>query len=126
MKQRIKRVVKYHLCKAKNIVLELIKRSKDNLFRKIGYVPNEKYNELLQKVDKSIEKGQHHIICVLKGNIQANYNWCKINDTKYRTVVFITDKEQRFRVIIKAFISEDLEYARICAEELVDMLNEKY
>ena len=100
-----------------------MKKLISKLFERLGYVPK----SILRTREMDMEKLQSRNLCqimtVLKGKIKAGCYWCKINETQYRYVVYITNESENFRSLVKAFTSTDAEYSKICAEDLVEMLN---
>ena len=107
-----------------------MKKIINKLFEWLGYVPKEEYERLLQEsnareVSSYVIKmnalykdiGRHKVEYCFQDNFGCNHY----------SVAVRTRKD--FGVLIKTFPYHDADsadYARICAEELCDMLNEKY
>ena len=92
----------------------------DSLFERLGYVPKSKY-EIAYNI---IKRGEAHDVGITNGTATYKiiehtlsfgvYEWCE-HTHDYR--------------LIKKFHYKDKDsqsYARVCAEELCEMLNEKY
>ena len=97
-----------------------MKKSINKLFEKFGYMPKEKYERLIE----------------LKNDVTAHYESIR-NETEtyhyFKTkeyfVVMAYCKTVDNNRMVKVFHYHDEdseEYARICAEELCEILNEKY
>lgn len=84
-------------------------------------VSREEYGELLKRPTKRCISEKDCVYfnrAILKGN--AKYE-CKEMQGYY--YVFISGESSIY--LIKIFNSDDIEYNRICAEELVELLNQK-
>lgn len=103
-----------------------MKKLINKLFKWFGYVPKQFLQEKETEIELLKGKSLSHIMTVLKGEIKAGYYRCKINDTQHRYVVYITNENEKFRSLVKSFINEDADYAKNCAEDLVEMLNKNY
>lgn len=109
-----------------------MKKYINKLFEKLGYVPKEEYcvpNDEVRYLVK-MEKNYLAYIQALKYSKHAiEYHF--IQDAKNSFLVLALDKYtainfQIKRITAKTLNTEDIDYARIYAEELCDMLNEKY
>ena len=98
-----------------------MKKLINKLFEWLGYVPKGKYQ------DAEIIL---HNINVMDGEIRLGVNeyqtfetWNKVFVTAYSISL---GRHRIIKVFPKGDTEDSLGYARICAEELCDMLNEKY
>lgn len=106
-----------------------MKKLINKLFGLLGYVPKEEYNDILYTArDLGIQLDWYErSACKIREN-NVNYYYEErfrcfligiiIKDAKYHKV--------GYPVKIFPFTDDTKDYARICAEELCDMLNEKY
>lgn len=107
-----------------------MKKIINKLFEKLGYVPKEEYERLLQ--ESNAREVSSYVI-----KMNALYKDIGIRRVEYRfqnnfgcnhySVAVVT--REHFSVLIKTFPYHDADsadYARICAEELCEKLNEKY
>lgn len=98
-----------------------MKKIINKLFERLGYVPKGKYQDA---------EAILHNINVMDGEIRLGVN-------EYKTIectdkIFVTaysdilGKHRIIKVFRKGDTENSADYARICAEELCEMLNEKY
>lgn len=97
-----------------------MKKIINKLFEWLGYVPKgsfdieKKYCNDQKKIDKCICEGKTYYIV---------YN----TPNHYVVAYTVFDEGIDFnKRVIKSFSKDNPDYARICAEELCDMLNKKY
>jgi hypothetical protein len=108
-----------------------MKKYINKLFEWLGYVPKEEYALVLRKLEW-IEKRP----TILEMNIEAHERGVKEGKATYHHITlskFVAVLEYCYEVdnsqFVKVFPYHDedsKDYARICAEELCEMLNEKY
>lgn len=105
-----------------------MKRLINKLFEKLGYVPKEEYDDILKTAEDLQRVVDIYDVAakdISEGCVQ--YYLQKIDNL---FVVFSRSNgcDNDVECPVKAFrFTEDTQdYARICAEELCDMLNEKY
>lgn len=103
----------------------------DRLFLKFGYVPKRHHNKVLKvKNDieadymKLVDEKQNNIFSVMHQQTKAWYYWTKTKENIYRFVVYLDNKDNRVG-FVKAIITDDFHYGKVCAEELVELINEK-
>lgn len=98
-----------------------MKKYINKLFEWLGYVPKSKYQD---------SKAIIHNINVMDSEIRLGVNGYKTiecNDEIFVTAYSdILGKHRIIKVFRKGNTEDSADYARICAEELCDMLNEKY
>ena len=90
----------------------------DKLFERLGYVPIEHYEDLVNRTT-STQQG-------IRGNT-VYYEYQDYRDG-YEVYVVHDTLQHTYSHLIKRYPytdSDSREYARICAEELCDMLNDK-
>lgn len=98
-----------------------MKKIINKLFEKLGYVPKGKYQDAEVRL---------HNINVMDAEIRFGVN--EYQTFEYNDKIFVTaysdilGKHRIIKVFRKGDTADSAEYARICAEELCDMLNEKY
>lgn len=98
-----------------------MKKIINKLFEWLGYVPKiqlyqakEKYLNVLLFDEVIVKDQQAYIVCEI-----PNYN-C------YAVAILGVTTNQFHKRIVKSFpFSDDKEYAKLCAEELCEMLNQK-
>ena len=108
-----------------------MKKYINKLFEWLGYVPKEEYEDVEKerdyyrnrptKIELSTEAHDESI----KSGTET---FCHFKQSEYFIVMGYCEKVDNYRFVkVLPFQDEDSEdYARICAEELCDMLNEKY
>lgn len=109
-----------------------MKKYINKLFEWFGYVPKEEYcipNDKMRRLVKMEENYLSYIQGLNFPKFSIEYHF--IQDAKNSFLVLALDKKTNINFHIKRIIAdtlnaEDIDYARICAEELCDMLNEKY
>lgn len=97
-----------------------MKKIINKLFEYLGYVPKKDYNYYEKQFNLTTEINREIINC------QSDYFVANINN---RFMVLARAEKADLCAYIKAFPyadDESKDYARICAEELCEMLNEKY
>jgi hypothetical protein len=96
-----------------------MKRLINKLFEWLGYVP---------KVEFAKTKEEYMIFkkCIyLKSSIMANEVRYKIGEKSKYFVVYMTNRDVNYPIKVFYIIDDDKEYARLCAEELCEKLNER-
>ena len=109
-----------------------MKKIINKLFEWWGYVPKEEYcvpNDELKRLVKMEENYLSYVNALNFPKHCIKYHY--IQEAKNRFLVLALDKSTELNFHIKVFTSktlnsDDVDYARICAEELCEMLNEKY
>lgn len=109
-----------------------MKKLINKLFERFGYVPKEEYcipNDKVRRLVKMEENYLAYIQALKFPKHSIEYHF--IQDAKNSFLVLALDKYTNINFHIKRITAdtlktEDIDYARICAEELCDMLNEKY
>lgn len=98
-----------------------MKKYINKLFDWLGYVPKEKYKDVASIIDN---------IAVIDSEIKAGVSeyttfeaWNNVFVTTYSRFL---GKHRIIKVFKKGCTEDSADYVRICAEELCDMLNEKY
>ena len=104
----------------------------NKLFEWLGYVPKaevakleysiSRYETLINKIREDNEYLIRHI---LVGKSKAYYHWNKISENEWRFVVNVNCDRHIPHNVVKSYVSDDFEYAKLCAEELCEMLNQK-
>jgi hypothetical protein len=98
-----------------------MKKLINKLFEKLGYVPKSKYQDAVA-ILHNIEVMDEEII--LGVNEYQNFECIdKIFIIAYSDAL---GKHRIIKVFPKGNTADSADYARICAEELCEMLNEKY
>lgn len=98
-----------------------MKKYINKLFERLGYVPKDKYNkysgiiDAVFAIDAEIKLG----VCEYQ-TFETEHN---VFMTAYSSIV---GKHRIIKVFPKGGTEDSADYARLCAEELCDMLNEKY
>ena len=108
-----------------------MKKIINKLFEWLGYVPKaevakleysiSKYETLINKIREDNEYLIRHI---LNGQAKASYYWHKISENEWRFVVYIDCDMHIPHNVVKSYVSDDFDYAKLCASELCEMLNE--
>lgn len=104
-----------------------MKKLINKLFEKLGYVPKEEYYEakaIINTLTKLRRDTDAHCLGIKNGT--ATYHSVKLFEC---FAVFEYCEAVDNNRLVKVFPYHDTDsedYARICAEELCDMLNEKY
>ena len=107
-----------------------MKKYINKLFERLGYVPKEEYERLLQESNaREVSSYVTKMNALYKdiGRRKVEYHFQDNFGCNHFSVAVKTRED--FGVLIKIFPYHDADsaaYARICAEELCDMLNEKY
>ena len=98
-----------------------MKKYINKLFEWLGYVPKSKYQDA---------EAIRHNTNVMDGEIILGvneYQTFECNDKIFVTAYSdILGKHRMIKVFRKGDTEDSADYARLCAEELCDMLNEKY
>lgn len=109
-----------------------MKRIINKLFERWGYVPKEKYCVSNDDVKRLVKMEKNYLAYIQALNFpKHSIEYHFIQDAKNSFLVLALNKYTNINFHIKRFTAdtlknEDIDYARICAEELCDMLNEKY
>lgn len=108
-----------------------MKKLINKLFERLGYVPKvevakleysiSKYETL---IDQMRENREYLLSCILAGKSKAYYHWNKIGENEWRFVVYV-GCEMQMQNAVKSYVSDNFDYAKLCAEELCEMLNQK-
>ena len=107
-----------------------MKKYINKLFEWLGYMPKEEYERLLQESNaREVSSYVTKMNALYKdiGRRKVEYRFQDNFGCNHYNVAVRTRED--FGVLIKTFPYHDADsadYARICAEELYDMLNEKY
>lgn len=109
-----------------------MKKIINKLFEWLGYVPKvevakleysiSKYETL---IDQMRENREYLIRHILNEQSKACYYWNKISENEWRFVVNVNCDRHIPHNVVKSYISDDFEYAKLCAEELCEKLNER-
>lgn len=104
----------------------------NKLFEWLGYVSKAevaKLEYLLNKYEKVInqtrENKEYLIRHILNGQAKAYYYWNKISENEWRFVVYVGCEMHIPHNVVKSYVSDDFDYAKLCASELCEMLNER-
>lgn len=106
-----------------------MKKLINKLFEWLGYVPKEEYEDILYTArDLQVQVDWHDmsVADIHQNNVNYYYDerfGCFLVATITKDT---TDHTVGYPVKVFHFTEATKEYARICAEELCDMLNEKY
>ena len=108
-----------------------MKKIINKLFEWLGYVPKaevakleysiSKYETLINKIREDNEYLIRHI---LNGQAKASYYWHKISENEWRFVVYIDCDMHIPHNVVKSYVSDDFDYAKLCASENCEMLYE--
>ena len=104
----------------------------NKLFEKLGYVPKEEYCIPNDEVRRLVKMEENYLAYIQALNFpKHSIEYHFIQDAKNSFLVLALNKYTNINFHIKRITAdtlntEDIDYARICAEELCDMLNEKY
>lgn len=108
-----------------------MKKLINKIFEWLGYVPKVEVAKLEYSIyryetliDQMRENRGYLLSCILVGKSKAYYHWNKISENKWRFVVYVGCEMQKQNAV-KSYVSEDFEYAKLCAEELCEKLNER-
>ena len=109
-----------------------MKRLINKLFEWLGYVPKVEVAKLEYSISKyetlinQIRENREYLIRqIFSEQSKASYYWNKISENKWRFVVYVgCDRHIPYNVV-KSYVRDDFEYAKLCAEELCDKLNER-
>lgn len=98
-----------------------MKKYINKLFEWLGYVPKRRYKELY-KLKHDVRQHDTGIL-----NYNSIYQVVELGD-KFVVLEYCSavDNNRYVKAFQKGYTKDSLDYARICAEELCDMLNEKY
>ena len=98
-----------------------MKKYINKLFERLGYVPKRRYKELY-KLEHYV---MQHDVGIL--NYNSTYQVVELGD-KFVVLEYCSavGNNRCVKAFQKGYTKDSLDYARICAEELCDMLNEKY
>ena len=104
----------------------------NKLFEWLGYMPKvevakleysiSKYETL---IDQMQENREYLIRQILNEQSKAYYHWSKISENEWRFVVYVDCDRHIPHNVVKSYVSDDFDYAKLCAEELCEMLNQK-
>ena len=98
-----------------------MKKIINKLFEWLGYVPKRRYRELY-KLEHDVRQHDTGIL-----NYNSTYQVVELGD-KFVVLEYCSavDNNRYVKAFQKGYTKDSLDYARICADELCDMLNEKY
>lgn len=98
-----------------------MKKYINKLFEKLGYVPKRRYKQLY-KLEHDVMQHDAGIL-----NYYSTYQVVELRD-KFVVLEYCSAvcNNRYVKAFQKGYTKDSLDYARICAEELCDMLNEKY
>jgi hypothetical protein len=105
-----------------------MKKIINKLFEKLGYVPKDRFCQ------KEEELRRLRLLAENYESYEASLKYCSLVDYHFVQIrkncyaVYSRDKTTDVSFPIKYFITSkgDIDYTKLCAEELCDMLNEKY
>lgn len=109
-----------------------MKKYINKLFERLGYVPKEEYCVPNDEVRRLVKMEENYLAYIQALNLpKYSIEYHFIQDAKNSFIVLALNKDTNINFHIKRFTAdtlntEDVDYARICAEDLCDMLNEKY
>lgn len=109
-----------------------MKKLINKLLEWLGYVPKTEVAKLEYSIskyetliDQMRDNREYLIRSIFNGQAKASYYWHKIGENEWRFVVYI-DCEMRIpHNVVKSYVSDDFDYAKLCASELCEMLNER-
>ena len=109
-----------------------MKKYINKLFEWLGYVPKvevakleysiSKYETL---IDQMRENREYLIRYIFNGQAKAHYYWNKISENEWRFVVYVDCDRHIPYNVVKYYVSDDFDYAKLRAEELCEKLNER-
>jgi hypothetical protein len=109
-----------------------MKRLINKLFEWLGYVPKAevaKLEYLISKYETLInqmrENREYLIRQILSEQSKASYYWNKISENEWRFVVYVDCDRHIPYNVVKSYVSDDFGYAKLCAVELCEKLNER-
>lgn len=109
-----------------------MKKIINKLFEWFGYVPKAEVAKLEYSIskyetliDQIRENNEYLIRNILNGQAKASYYWHKISENEWRFVVYIDCEMHIPHNVVKSYVSDDFDYAKLCASELCEMLNER-
>lgn len=105
-----------------------MKKLINKLFKWLGYVPKEEVAKLeysITLIDQIRENREYLIRYILNGQAKASYYWNKISENEWRFVVYVGCDRYTPHNVVKSYVSDDFDYAKLCASELCEMLNER-
>jgi hypothetical protein len=109
-----------------------MKKIINKLFEWLGYVPKVEVSKLeysiyshKKLIDQMQENREYLIRQILNGQSKAYYHWLKISENEWMFVVYIGCDRHIPDNAVKSYVSDDKEYAKLCAEELCEKLNER-
>jgi hypothetical protein len=91
----------------------------NKLFEWLGYVPKVEFAKIKEEY-MMLKKYRY-----LKSSILANEVRYKIGETSKYFVVYTTNRDVNYPIKVFYIIDDDKDYAKLCAEELCEMLNQK-
>lgn len=106
-----------------------MKKYINKLFERLGYVPKQRYNDILEKAeDLQVLVNWHDMSVddIHTGNVKYSIEELNNIFVVESTTKDDTDHCVGYPVKVFHFTEETRDYARICAEELCEMLNEKH
>lgn len=109
-----------------------MKKLINKIFEWLGYVPKVEVAKLEYSISKNEtlidqmrENREYLIRHILNEQSKACYYWNKISENEWRFVVNVNCDRHIPHNVVKSYISDDFEYAKLCAEELCEKLNER-
>jgi hypothetical protein len=104
----------------------------NKLFEWLGYVPKVEVSKLeysiyshKKLIDQMQENREYLIRQILNEQSKASYYWNKISENEWKFVVCVYCDRHIPHNVVKSYVSDDFDYAKLCAEELCDKLNER-
>lgn len=104
----------------------------NKLFEWLGYVPKvevakleysiSKYETLIDQMRENREYLTRHI---MNGQAKAYCSWIKISENEWKFGVWVGCDRHIPHNVVKTYVSDDFDYAKLCAEELCEKLNER-
>ena len=105
-----------------------MKKLINKLFEWLGYVPKDRFCQKEEELRwlRHLAENYESYEASLKYCSLVDYHFVQIRKNCY--AVYSRDKTTNISFPIKYFITSkgDIDYIKLCAEELCDMLNEKY
>lgn len=104
----------------------------NKLFEWLGYVPKVEVAKLEYSIskyeiliDQMKENREYLIRSIFNGQAKASYYWHKVSKNVWIFVVYVGCDRHIPHNEVKSYFSDDFYYAKLCAEELCEKLNER-
>ena len=109
-----------------------MKKIINKLFEWLGYVPKTEVAKLEYSIskyetliDQMRDNRKYLIRSIFNGQAKASYYWHKVGENECRFVVYVGCGRDIPHNVVKSYVSDDFDYAKLCASELCEMLNER-